>query len=53
MDNNDNKTEKCMCGHDVPASEVVWINPATKVRSWTSEGFPYCEKCVPASKEEL
>lgn len=52
MDNNDNKTEKCMCGHDVPANEVVWINPATKARTWT-EGLPYCEKCVPANKEDL
>jgi hypothetical protein len=49
---DDDKTEKCMCGYDVPAKDVVWINPATKARTWT-EGLPYCEKCVPTTKEDL
>lgn len=43
---------KCMCGHIVSNSDVVWINPATKAITWT-EGLPYCDKCVPVTKEEL
>ena len=51
MTDDKNETERCMCGHDVPTSEVVWINPATKARTWT-EGLPYCEKCVPTVRED-
>lgn len=42
---------KCMCGHIIPESEVVFVNPQTKAITWT-QGFPYCKGCVPASRED-
>lgn len=45
-------TTKCMCGHIVGNDKIVWINPATKVATWT-EGLPYCQDCIPTVKENL
>jgi hypothetical protein len=48
----DTKTTVCMCGHTVETDKVVLINPATKAVTWT-EGLPYCENCIPVTKEDL
>lgn len=45
------ETVKCMCGHTVPESEVVFINPATKAATWV-DGLPYCQKCSPPNRED-
>lgn len=52
MSDNENNTTKCMCGHTVDNSEVVYINPSTKAITWAN-GLPYCGSCVPVAAEEI